>query len=199
MTNHVAKASPHRIARIAGIFYLLTFLTGLAAFFIHSKVGIVFGLIAGVCYVVVTLLFYYIFKPVNRTLSFLAALISLAGCVIGPVTTGLHVRLRINPLVFFGFYCLLIGYLIFRSAFLPSALGVLMAFAGLGWLTFFSASLASRLQPYNLVPGLIGEGALTVWLLAVGLNDRHSTTGDTRPPQTIPAERVKPTALHLSS
>jgi len=41
-------------------------------------------------------------------------------------------------LVFFGVYCLLIGYLIFRSAFLPRILGVLMGFAGLGWLTFLS-------------------------------------------------------------
>jgi hypothetical protein len=47
-----------------------------------------------------------------------------------------------------------------------------MGFAGLGWLTFLSASVASRLNPYNLVPGFIGEGALTAWLLAVGLNQR---------------------------
>jgi len=53
-------------------------------------------------------------------------------------------------LVFFGFYDLLIGYLIFRSAFLPRILGVLMAFAGLGWLTFLSPPLASHLSPYNL-------------------------------------------------
>jgi hypothetical protein len=99
--------------------------------------------------------------------------VSLAGCAIGPITAIFHLTLQINPLVFFGFYCLLIGYLIFRSTFLPTALGVLMAFAGLGWLTFLSASVAIRLQPYNLVPGFIGEGALTVWLLAVGLNDQR--------------------------
>src|SRR6266436_4128408 len=40
--------------------------------------------------------------------------------------------------VFFGVYCLLIGYLIFRSPFLPRILGVLMAIAGFGWLTFLS-------------------------------------------------------------
>lgn len=69
----------------------------------------------------------------------------------------------------FGVYCLLIGYLIVRSTFLPRILGVLMAFASLGWLTFLSPSLAHSLYPYNLTPGIIGEGALTLWLLMVGV------------------------------
>src|ERR1035438_3617060 len=58
--------------------------------------------------------------------------------------------------VFFGFYCLLIGYLIFRSTFLPRILGAGMAFAGLGWLTFLSPALAHHLVPYILAAG-IGE------------------------------------------
>jgi MFS family permease len=169
----MVEASPRRNARIAGTFYLLTFLTGLPAFFIRSRLGVALGLIAGTCYIVVTLLFYYIFKPVNRRLSLLAAILSLVGCAIGPVAAGLHFTLQINPLVFFGFYCLLIGYLILRSTFLPSMLGALMVFAGLGWLTFLSPPLATHLSPYNLIPGLIGEGALTVWLLAVDLNDQR--------------------------
>ena len=73
-------------------------------------------------------------------------------------------------LVFFGFYCLLIGYLVFRSTFLPRALGALMAFAGLGWLVFLSPPLASALSPYVLAPGIIGEGSLTLWLLAKGVD-----------------------------
>lgn len=173
MTDHIVKASPRRNARIAGAFYLVTFLTGLPAFFIRSRLGVVLGLIAGGCYIVVTLLFYYIFKPVNRSLSLLAAFLSVVGCAIGPVTAGFNFTLQINPLVFFGFYCLLIGYLILRSTFLPSVLGALMVFAGLGWLTFLSPPLANHLSPYNLAPGFIGEGALTVWLLAVGLNDQR--------------------------
>jgi hypothetical protein len=72
--------------------------------------------------------------------------------------------------VFFGFYCILIGYLIFRSTFLPRILGALMAFGGLGWLTFLSPPLANHLFPYNLVPGILGEGALTLWLLVMGVN-----------------------------
>ena len=111
-----------------------------------------------------TLIFYLMFKPVNRSLSLLAALVSLAGIVVGPL------RLTsVNPLVFFGFYCLLIGYLIFKSSFLPRPLGVLMAFAGLGWLIFLSPPLANRLSPYVFAPGIIGEGALTLWLLTKGV------------------------------
>jgi Domain of unknown function (DUF4386) len=72
--------------------------------------------------------------------------------------------------VFFGFYCLLIGYLIFRSTFLPRILGVLMAIAGLGWLTFLSPPLASYLSPYILVLGFLAELALMLWLLVMGVN-----------------------------
>jgi hypothetical protein len=50
---------------------------------------------------------------------------------------------------FFGFYCLLIGYLIFRSGFLPRILGAGMAIAGLGWLTFLSPALAHDLVPLH--------------------------------------------------
>jgi hypothetical protein len=72
--------------------------------------------------------------------------------------------------VFFGVYCLLIGYLIFTSAFLPRILGGLMALAGLGWLTFLSPPLASHLSPYNLVLGFLAELLLCLWLLVMGVN-----------------------------
>ena len=167
MAKQVAETSPQIKARIAGVFYLITFLSGGAALFIHGMLGVALVLIASACYVAVTLLFYYIFKPVNRTVSLLAAVLSLLGCAIGVVTS------LISPLVFFGFYCLLIGYLIFKSTFLPHILGVLMAFAGLGWLTFLSASFANYLNPYNMLPGMIGEGALTLWLLIMGVNEQR--------------------------
>ena len=48
-----------------------------------------------------------------------------------------------------------------------------MAFAGLGWLTFISPALAHTLSPYNLVPGMIGEGTLTFWLLVMGVNEQR--------------------------
>ena len=45
-----------------------------------------------------------------------------------------------------------------------------MMVAGLGWLTFVSTTLANALSPYNMLPGIVGEGALTLWLLAFGVN-----------------------------
>jgi hypothetical protein len=45
-------------------------------------------------------------------------------------------------LAFFGLYCILIGYLIFRSTFLPRIIGVFMSLAGLGYMTFLSPPLA---------------------------------------------------------
>jgi hypothetical protein len=75
--------------------------------------------------------------------------------------------------VFFGFYCLVIGYLIFRSGFLPRILGVGMAIAGLGWLTFLLPTLARDLSPYILAAG-IGELSLTLWLLVAGVNVARS-------------------------
>jgi uncharacterized protein DUF4386 len=170
LTAQIKTTSPSLKARIAGIFYLLCFVTGITALLSRGKLNLVAGLIAGACYVAVTLLFYDIFKPVNRRLSLLAAIISLVGCVIGPLSTFHLFPFHINSLVFFGFYCLLIGYLIFRSTFLPRFLGWLMAFAGLGWLTFLSPTLGNDLSPYIFAPGFIGEGALTLWLVAMGVN-----------------------------
>jgi hypothetical protein len=73
-------------------------------------------------------------------------------------------------IVFFGFYCLLIGYLIFRSTFLPRLVGVLLALAGVGYLTNLYPPLEHALSLYPQVPGLLGEGSLTLWLLVVGVN-----------------------------
>jgi hypothetical protein len=73
-------------------------------------------------------------------------------------------------LVFFGLYLLLIGSLIIRSTFMPWILGVLVAFAGVGYLPLLSPPIAHALSPYNLVPAVLGEPALMLWLLVVGVN-----------------------------
>jgi hypothetical protein len=78
-------------------------------------------------------------------------------------------------LIFFGCFCLVIGYLIFRSGYLPKALGVLMQIAGLCYLTNMFAlvlapALANRLFPAILLPAFVGEASLCLWLLVKGVN-----------------------------
>ena len=152
----MARISPRLKARIAGSFYLVTIVAGSAALVVHGRLGAAVDLIAGVSYVAVTLMFYDLFRPVNGTLSLLAAVFSLVGFTCG--------RLGWQPggvrieMVFFGLYCLSIGYLIFRSNFLPRIIGILIALAGLGYLTFVWPPLGDRLfVPYILVPALAGE------------------------------------------
>jgi hypothetical protein len=131
------------------------------------------------CYVVVTLLFYDLFKPVNNRLSLVAAGFSLVGCALGILGAFELVAGQIN-LGFFGIYCIAIGYLILRSTFLPRTLGVLMIIGGLSWSTFFVPPLARGLAPFNMLPGVFGEASLTVWLLAAGVNTQRWRESESR-------------------
>jgi hypothetical protein len=174
MMERTAEASPRFKARIAGVLYLLNILTGALALAFVGRRLVVYGdyaiLVAAASYIGVTLLFYSLFKPVSRSLSLIAAFFSLVGCATSAASPLHLVPSRISPLVFFGFYCLLIGLLIFRSTFLPRILGALMVFGGLGWLTFLSPPLANYLSPWNMFPGVLGEVSLTLWLLVIGVN-----------------------------
>jgi Domain of unknown function (DUF4386) len=77
-------------------------------------------------------------------------------------------------LVFFGFYCLSLGYLIFRSTFLPRIIGVLLAIEGLCYLTnsfaqFLAPAFAARVFPF-LMASAVAEVSLCLWLLVIGVN-----------------------------
>jgi Domain of unknown function (DUF4386) len=174
MMERAAEASRGPRARATGVVYLLYFLTAVLGEFLIGRKLVVYGdavsLIADACYIAVTLLFYYMFEPVNKGLSLLAALFSLLGC--GLTVLGLfHLApSHSSPLLFFGPYCLLLGYLIFRSTFLPRILGVLMMFAGLGWLIFLYPSLAHSLSLCIEGLGILAEGLLMLWLVVMGVN-----------------------------
>jgi hypothetical protein len=225
MRQRIAETSPLFTARIAGFCWLMTILTSTFAMFVGLRLvvsgdagataanllehealfrsGTTAILISTACYVAVTLLVYELLKPVNRTVSLLAAFFSLLGCAVGAVgclfdlmpfvllrggqylrvftvdqlqalaLVFLKVRIQANDnigLVFFGLHCLLIGYLILRSTFLPRSVGALMVVAGLGWLTFLSPPIARSLSPYIMLPGALGELSLTLWLLVKGVN-----------------------------
>src|SRR5580698_6298127 len=165
--------SPRAGARITGAIYLLYFLTALSAdVFIGRSRTVLFefvNLVAYAFYIAVTLRFYYLFKPVNRSLSLLAAIFSLLGCANDVLGLMDRAPYEISSLVFFGPYCLLLGYLIFRSTFLPRILGVLMVSAGAGWLIFL-LPIASPLSTGIKILGFLAEASLMVWLIIKGID-----------------------------
>jgi hypothetical protein len=163
-------------------------------------------LISVACYIVVTLLLYDLLKPVNRSISLLAAFFSLMGCAVGALasfftfvplivmggapylsvfkveqlqalallTLELHVVATSICMVFFGFYCLLIGYLVFKSTFMPRIIGVFMAITGLTYQLFLSPPLSTYLFSYVIKPaGALGELSLLLWLIVFGVNSQR--------------------------
>jgi hypothetical protein len=226
MTERIREASPRFQARMAGVIAWITTTAGFAAI-VRGRL-VVYGDAAATAhnilahellfrlafagdviatlYIVYTLILYNLFRPVNRSLSLLAAFFSLVGCAIGAlnclfllaplVVLGgaqfssafnvqqvqvlalmflkLHAQGYNISMVLFGSYNLLIGYLIFRSTFLPRILGVLLAISGLCYLitcfaNFLSPAFAAHLLPYILVPGG-AELLLALWLVVVGVN-----------------------------
>ena len=105
MMNRLEEASPRLMARITGVLYLLTILTGIfAQFFVSGRLvvfddaaatatnilahkslfqlGFTVYLVEMACNVAITALFYELLKPVNRSVSLLAAFLGLVGCTI---------------------------------------------------------------------------------------------------------------------
>ena len=104
LTRRIKEASPRLTARVAGVFYLLMMVAGGLA--LSARRGLVVSgdaaataanilahepsylssfageILVVAFYLVVTALFYELFKPVNRSLSLLAAFFGLAGCII---------------------------------------------------------------------------------------------------------------------
>ena len=74
--------------------------------------------------------------------------------------------------VFFGFYCLLIGYLVYKSGFMPRLIGAGMVVAGLLWLFFLWPPFAESMFRYVVVAAL-GELALALWLVIVGVDQQQ--------------------------
>jgi hypothetical protein len=230
MITRVPENSPRTKARAAGLLYLIIFVTAaFSEFFVRGKLlvhgdaaatatnilsqeflyrlGGASQIIALVCDVAVAVIFYDLFKPVNRRVSLAAALfrITFVGIMgfnmvnhFAPLVLlrGGHALTSFNTdqlealafasqrlygtgyvvsTVFFGFQCLLLGYVVFRSCFLPRVLGALLLLAGVGYVANAFAQLvapavADSISSYLLLPGVVGELSLTLWLLIGGVH-----------------------------
>lgn len=77
-------------------------------------------------------------------------------------------------LVFFGLHLLFLGHLVFKSGYMPAVLGVMLQIAAFGYLVdSFAHFLLPNYADYQtlfgmivVIPGVIGEFSLTIWLLA---------------------------------
>jgi hypothetical protein len=150
-------------------------------------------------------LFYELFKPVNRTIALLALCAVLVCCAMQALTGLLYLApllvlqggsalsaftpaqvqalafafLKVNgqafnvDLVFFGLWCVLSGYLIVRSTFMPRILGVLLMIDGVGWMLYLLPPLASYLFPLIAVASGLAEIPLQLWLIVMGVNSER--------------------------
>jgi Domain of unknown function (DUF4386) len=181
----IAEMSPSFKARIAGLMYLLIFIAAPSGAATATPVKMFVNLASDTA---VAVIFYHLFEPVSRKLSFTASLSRLVFVVVMGVNSlnyfGATEILQVShssvsfnegygvALIPFGLHCVLTGYLIVRASFLPRVLGILMAMAGFGYLMFLWPPLGDRLFfPYIVVPGVVGEGSVTLWLLLKGVNN----------------------------
>jgi len=72
-------------------------------------------------------------------------------------------------LVLFGLFDFLIGYLIFKSTFMPRIVGALMSLAGVSFLTFLAPDFGARNLQWIVAFGF-GEGVVILWLLVKGVD-----------------------------
>ena len=162
------------------------------------RLAVVANLLATLCYIGVVGLLNELLKPVQPGISRLAVLFGIGGCIVSASTAALQlaapalaaqsaamapsihalmlVAARANSvgLTLFGCYCLLLGWLVFRSGFVPRLFGALLMLSGAAWLLGNLALLAEpRLAAqFLLIVGVaaIGEIVFTLWLLFRGVD-----------------------------
>jgi hypothetical protein len=223
------RTSPRRLARIAGVLYLINIAGGAfaigfvdARLFVSDAVttaqniqahemlyraGLAAHVLVTVTNVPLAVIFYELFKVVSRRIALLDAFFILVATAIeaagllsqftplallgsGTSTTALPAA-QLQALtslsgdlsdidyalhtVFFGFDILCMAYLILRSKFLPLVIGILLAIDGAAYLIYsftdiLAPTFAAHLVPWFQLPALVGEGALCLWLLLVGID-----------------------------
>ena len=78
-------------------------------------------------------------------------------------------------LIFFGVCCVVLGYLIHRSGFLPKTLGALLAVTGISYLVIglaviLSPTVSSAVFPLLAPVAFVGELSFALWLTVKGVN-----------------------------
>jgi hypothetical protein len=93
-------------------------------------------------------------------------------------------------LVFFGFYCLIVGYVIYKSKLIPKLFGILYAITGLCYLVnsftmFLSKGFENPFFLYLAIPIFIGELSFCLWLLIKGIDTSKTSNYDTNKSESL--------------
>jgi hypothetical protein len=161
------------------------------------RTGVATDLLMHVLDLPLIVFFYLLLKPVSHGLALLATAFNIvqtcvlaankltllgalalarspaftdASAALASIAVSLHGYGFGIGLIFFAMTCLVRGYLIVRSGYVPTALGYLLCLAGVSYLAnsfalLLAPKLAAALFPFVLLPAFIGELALAVWLL----------------------------------
>jgi hypothetical protein len=171
MTNPEAMWLASR-AWIIGVVYLV-YLAGVEVAWVSAgrlpSLCNVALLLVNVSYLVLAILFYNLFLPVSRRVSLEAALFGVAGSTLG-ILHVYGVASEIRTIPFLAGFLVLIGFLIARSAFLPTALGVLVGMTGVGWLAYLVPAIAARTHGHMSDFSFAAEGMFALWLLIKGVD-----------------------------
>lgn len=159
------------------------------------RLGVLCMLLAAVLDVVVAAALLHLLEPVNRMVAITAAWFRIAYAAIFVVAISqlaLVPALLDSPelamnaidayytiwrigLVLFAAHLLLVGYLAFRSGFVPRWLGILIAIAGIGYLVDgFGTIIVAAYVPTISTVTFIGEVALIGWLFWAALRRTHT-------------------------
>jgi hypothetical protein len=218
--------SNNKTARLAGLLYLVTIVTGLFSLMyvpshinVHSdasttvanimaseslfRLGIAVGSIGYVAFLLLPLALYKLLSPVNGNIAVLMVAFAVTCVPIDFVAIAnqldilsllngdkyqqaftsdqLHARVKLlldayrNRIfvseIFWGLWLLPLGYLIFKSGFLPKVLGIVLMMGCFSYMiSFFGEAL---LPTYNIPsfvmwPAAFGEIGLCLWLLIAG-------------------------------
>lgn len=158
------------------------------------KVGFVISLLSAFFFFMAAWTLYVLLKPVSKNLALLFLLLNLIGVTIqclgmlplfaailsvGNINseTFLFVNLFKNSVVmaqlFFGTWLFPLGYLIYKSKFLPKYLGTLLIIDGFAVLIYFFQMYLlpgyPKIHYPGLVIGFLAEVGLALWLLVKGV------------------------------
>ena len=179
MVKRTAIRFPGHAARMAGALYFASVAIGACGeLLVQGRLGFALVLLSILCSAGMTLLLFFLFNASSGILAALAAAFNLVGLV--PEVLQWHPRGVAIEMVFHALYCIAIGWLALRSRLLPAALGLSMALAGAGWLTYLSPQLVHRLSPLNSAASFVGEALFMLWLLVAGSSAERGRFGTAR-------------------